>query len=86
MEPTTNPFTLLADRLFASWRTTLLAVLLGVFLAVMYFTGRMEWVELRGYLSAFVVLMLTKDPAVVKKEKEQAVAQAVQDCAPTTGP
>jgi hypothetical protein len=72
-------FEAIANRLFASWKTTALAVILCIVIAYLGITGKVEWDKLQGYVSTAVLFLFFKDGKVIQKEQDAAVEEALED-------
>lgn len=73
-----NPLEWVANRLFASWRTTVLGLGLLVLLLVLGFTGVKTWEQLEGYFFASVFFFFTRDSKAVDAQKAAAVDKALE--------
>lgn len=75
----TGAFERLADRLFGNWRTSVLAALIIVILAILGVTETVAWEKLYGFISGPLVLFLFRDDTVIEREKEKAVKKAIEE-------
>lgn len=74
-----GPFEAIANRLFASWKTSALAVIMCLAIAYLGISGKVEWDKLQGYVTTAVLFLFFKDGKVIEKEKDAAVEEALED-------
>ncbi len=68
----------IADRLFASWKTTLIGVAVFAFLVYLGHSGAVPWKELWVWMGAAGAILFIREPSIAKKRKRQELrAQGV---------
>ena len=68
----------IANRLFASWRTSLLALGLVAVLLGLVFAKVIPWERAEGWLGTAIVLFFFRDNKQVEQEKQAAVRKALR--------
>lgn len=69
--------TLIKQRLFGDWKSSIIAVVLAGILAALGFTGKVEWGTVQVWFVAVFGLLLSGDPET-KEQKEATVTAAVE--------
>lgn len=69
----------IANRVFASWKTTLVSAIILAATFWLGYTGEFAWPELLGWFTTGGVFLFVRDGAVVQRETDKAVRKALED-------
>lgn len=78
MKPTST-LEQIANRVFASWKTSVVAGLIVSVVIYLGVSGAYEWDALFGWMATGGVFLFVRDGSVVEREKDKAVEQALKD-------